>query len=142
MMPVTRRLKRMVHDQRYMFARVPTDGGNRFHVPWVTVSGAYLAIAAFPRRGEVRKVETLLYAVAGNVPGKLGRAAGELTQAARDLASSGVPVDVRRARAGELVRSWIRQQCGDFARAIERATYGPTKNEPIVPPLLGAEKGE
>lgn len=144
MMPVRRRRSFMVQNDRYMFATVPSGEGPEFYVPWTTVSGVYIAIAGFPRRGEVHKVETLLSIAAGPnegcVRGKPGRNARELTIATQVLGCSELPVEDRRACAAELVRSWVHRECGEFARAVESVTYEQS-TEPVVPPLLGAEKG-
>lgn len=141
--PVTRERRYMRQSDQFMYAQVgEREDAPRFFVPWTAVSAAYLAVAGFPKRGEERRVESFLVDVAGaeqySAHGRRGRNARELSLAKSVLVIDTMGPDDRRACAAELVRSWIKRECGEFALALERVTYHQ-RVDVGVPSLFGTE---
>ena len=111
------------------FMRFSLKGGT-FSVPLSVLSAAFIAVAAFPLRGEKRKrtsvdPEEMLSAVATDflVQGPPAAKPHELKRAAEILSDRQLPTEHRLAAAAEFVRAWFRAECGDFARACEAEYY-------------------
>lgn len=140
--PVTsERAVRRLSGARYMHADVPSWDrfASPFVMPWQGVVAAYIAIVAFPLRGEERTGNTYLWDADSDVTVRhRGRLPRELTLAADLLDDSAMEPDARRAAAGECVRQWVRREFGEFALAVERASY---ENSLSLPHLFAAERG-
>ncbi len=98
----------------------------RFVIPWPTVSATYLAVEGFPLRSETRRAEASFF-LSISRPDTIkrpGRPPIQLTLAKKILGAKNISKEVKRAAAGEFVRSWIMGECKDFAKTVVLGIYG------------------
>lgn len=117
------------------FFRCTLGGYGMFSIPYAALEAVYIAIVAFPLRGERYKprlmfgdVETALQDPVTNdgVERAAGKLPAELSAAMQVLRNRKIAVEHRRAAAAELVRSWVLSAGGTFAAALRDDCYEPT----------------